>query len=240
MIKKAVILAAGKGTRMLEITSGASKEMLMLKNKPIILYSIKEALDAGCTNICIVIDSTKKDLHDYLVQLRTEKFPITIIFREPRGIMDAITATKDFVEQDDFTLLLPDMLHFGNKNATKQVCETCEAFKKNVIAVINEPERFGKGNYAAGEEIAKDVISITSIHAGEKMGLGLFGRYAFLNSVFSYLGKLSPEESELLLLNKMIEEKKLYGTLLEGDFYDTGIPEGYFATKYALKRAKDI
>ncbi len=239
MIKRAVILAAGKGTRMQAVARGVSKEMLLLHNKPIIFYSIKEALEAGCTEICIVLNRAKKDLLDYLTEQQMQGIPITFVFREPQGIIDALSATKDFVKYDNFSVILPDMLHFGEQNATRHVCKTCEDFNKHVIALIPEQKKFGTGEYAAVQKINKEVFLVNDITNNPKDNLRFFGRYAFLNSVFSDLERCPHEESEIALLRTFIKQNMLYGCLLDGKMFDAGIPEGYQEAKKALKNYGD-
>ncbi len=234
MIRKAVILAAGKGTRMREVTNGSSKEMLRINNIPIIEYSISEALEAGCEEILIVISENKKDLRDYIRLRKEQGLPIRTLSREPKGIMDAIYSVKEFSDNEPFALILPDMINIAKKNATLILIETYKKFNKCVIALIIDDDKFGKGYYAGTSIIEKEIYKIFNITT-EKNKFRFFGRYVFSPIIFEILKNLPHEESEVSLLRELIKEENLYGALLDGLFFDTGITEGYQKTREYFK-----
>ncbi len=239
MIKKAVILAAGKGTRMNAITRGASKEMLMLKNKPVIAYTIHEALTSGCTQIAVVLNKSKDDLYQYIVKEQERGLPISFIFREPCGIMDAINAAEDFANKEQFAVLLPDMLHFGEIPAIKATILASEQLQSNIIALVEEKPYFGAGAYAKTEQVGTDTFIIKDILVSSKSNLRFFGRYVFMSKIFDYLHSIPCEESEAVLLNALILDGALHGFLLKGTIFDVGIPEGYLAAKSVLEEMKN-
>src|SRR6516165_5676037 len=111
MLTKAVIPAAGLGTRMLPLTKGAPKEMLPVAERPMIHHVVQEAADAGIVEICIVIRNGKEairryfedddpeiDQPDRVVEKLRNRCKIVFTYQAaPRGIGDAILCAKDFV-----------------------------------------------------------------------------------------------------------------------------------------------
>src|SRR5262249_30828644 len=130
MLTKAVIPAAGLGTRMLPLTKGAPKEMLPVAERPMIHHVVQEAADAGMVEICIVIRNGKEAIRRYfddddpevdqpdraVVMLRNR---CKIAFAG--GVGDAILCAKDFVGDDRFALLIPDQLFRGPAAAITQL-----------------------------------------------------------------------------------------------------------------------
>lgn len=225
-MKKAVILAAGKGTRMISITNGMSKEMLILNNKPILEYSINEAFTAGCTDLCIVINEEKKDILNYIEKRKKEGANIKIILREPNGIMDAIYATKDFVGNNSFCLILPDMISLKKQSIIKDLIAPYEKYKKSIIGIIKPEENFGEGYYADVEKINENLFSVKNITL-QKTDYRFFGRYVFSPDIFGLIEKNIYNKSESILLDYLIKKDRLNAYLIKDEVFDTGIPEGY-------------
>jgi len=232
---KAVILAAGKGTRMLDITKGYSKEMLLLNNKPIIDYSIEEALKEGCSEICVVTNKSKKDLNQYLEGMKNKGLPVRVLFREPNGIMDAINSTKEFVKNDNFILMLPDTICLSNPSPTRLLINEFSKRGKPAICLMRNEPWFGKGFFVDIKRGKGSLFKIKGFTRGEISDLKVFGRYILTPRIFSYISQDNLEESEVGLLNKLIEVDGLYGVLLESCVFDTGVPEGYVRAKKSIE-----
>lgn len=226
MIKKAIILAAGKGMRTQVLTNGLSKEMLILNGQPLIYYSIMEALDVGCSEVGIIINETKKDLYNYLLEQKTLGLPIIIITKDSRGMIDSMGAASDFINGEPFCMLLPDMLYTGKPNALKQIIAAFDEFNSSVVGLFNDTPVVGKGWYAKLSNIKNNIFSVDSIESSGNVRF--FGRYVFNKEIIFYLNQFSPEESEKRLLDLIILKHKLLGVFFEKDLFDTGTPEGYF------------
>jgi UTP--glucose-1-phosphate uridylyltransferase len=126
-LKKAVIPAAGLGSRMLPISKSVPKEMFPTGRKPMIQHTVEEALASGIERICIVIRKGKDLIRDYFSlryphpHKRDESFEeleklvasceITFIYQEqPLGLGDAMLQAQDFVGDDWFVMMVPDQL----------------------------------------------------------------------------------------------------------------------------------
>ncbi len=156
-ITKAVIPAAGLGTRMLPISKSVPKEMLPIDSKPAMQYLVEEAANSGITDILIITAKTKESIQNHFTSsseyekklLETGKdelyHQITDITKianiyflyqhEAKGLGHAISLTKSFVGNDPFAVLYGDDLVISEKPATKQLCEVYEKYGKSVAGV---------------------------------------------------------------------------------------------------------
>ena len=166
---KAVIPAAGLGTRFLPLTKAQPKEMLPVVDKPTIQWVVEEAIDANITDIAIITGKHKAaienhfnpspDLEDSLkrrgkeedlakVQQVSSLANITFIRQESqKGLGDAILCAKDFVGDDPFAVLLGDTICVGNPNCTKGLVDIFNNRHQPVFAVekiaMEDTRRYG-------------------------------------------------------------------------------------------------
>lgn len=137
---KAVIPAAGFGSRMLPITMSVPKEMLPVARKPAIQHLVEEAVQSGVREICIVIREGKEIIRDYFTLRQPEarrkqgertveelealiaSCELTFLYQqEPRGIGDALLLAKEFVGDEPFLMMVPDQLMLAREPATAQL-----------------------------------------------------------------------------------------------------------------------
>jgi UTP--glucose-1-phosphate uridylyltransferase len=157
MIKKAVIPAAGLGTRFLPITKNSPKEMLPLVDKPAIQYVVEEAVASGIDDILIITGRGKRAIEDHfdkafelewvlknknnfvaLEEIERISHLADIHYirqKEPLGLGHAIFCAKKHIGDDAFAVLLGDDIVFSDVPCTKQLIEQYEKCKKSVIAV---------------------------------------------------------------------------------------------------------
>jgi UTP--glucose-1-phosphate uridylyltransferase len=164
MIKKAIIPAAGWGTRMLPATKSIPKEMLPILDKPVIQYVVEEAANSGITDILIVISSGKRAIEEHfsnhfeleytlkekgkkaeLETLRKIQDLANIHFvwqRELNGLGDAVRYGKTFVGKDPFAILLGDSILESNTNKPilLQMIEKFETHHASITAVREVPK----------------------------------------------------------------------------------------------------
>lgn len=237
MINKAIILAAGKGTRMVQETNGSSKEMLCINNEPIISLAIKEILDAGCKEIGVVINKEKKDILNYLTKEKEKGLPITIIYQEPTGLMDAIKSTKNFIGNNVFAVVLPDM--YASK--VNPLVILFEAYKKYKVPFVSlykvYPNMDASGCYAETENLNKEIYIIKKIIANPNPKKPhFFGRYIFKPTFFKDIENIPHSENEVPILDYFIKNTQLYALLFDEYIYHTGTPKGYSIFKEFLNK----
>jgi UTP--glucose-1-phosphate uridylyltransferase len=194
-IRKAIIPAAGYGTRFLPATKAQPKEMLPIVDKPIIQYVVEDAVSAGIEDIIIVTGQSKRSIEDHFdypfeLEKRLEeagKFEELDEIRKianlanfyfvrqkgPLGNATPIWNARDFIGEEPFLVLWGD--EFTNAEPTRSQ-QLIKAFQENdssaVIASIrkNTPEDYKRYGYAAGREIKPGVLEIKEIV--EKPGVG--------------------------------------------------------------------
>lgn len=160
-VRKAVLPAAGLGTRFLPATKAQPKEMLPVVDKPLIQYSVEECLAAGIENIIIVTgrgkhaiedhfdrspglellleSSGKKDLADLVRHISGLAHVSYIRQKEPKGLGHAVLTAKELVGDEPFAVLLGDVIIDGPDPATKQLVDVYQATGMSAVAVEPVP-----------------------------------------------------------------------------------------------------
>jgi UTP--glucose-1-phosphate uridylyltransferase len=160
-IKKAVIPAAGLGTRFLPLTKSMPKEMLPIIDTPAIHYVVKEAVEAGLDDIIIITGRGKRAVEDYFDEspememhlkknkkedlLKTIKEISSmanvhyIRQKDPKGLPDAILAAEKHVGNEPFAVLLGDDIIISETPCTKQLIDIYSTYHSSVIAVQDVP-----------------------------------------------------------------------------------------------------
>lgn len=156
-IKKAIIPAAGLGTRVLPASKSCPKEMLPIVDKPAIQYIVEEAVKAGITDILIITNRgkgiiedhfdhsvelenmlEKRGRHDTLEELNALANMANIYYlrqKETRGLGDAVLRAKQFVGDEPFAVLYGDDVIIGEVPAISELIEAYEAFGKSVVGI---------------------------------------------------------------------------------------------------------
>ena len=161
-VRKAVVLAAGYGTRMLPATKAQPKEVLPLVDKPIIQYTVEEAAASGLAQVIIVTAAGKRAVEDHfdrslelehaleqkgelalLDEIRRLSDLADIVYvrqKEQRGIGDAVLTARDVVGQEPFVLFFPDDVIVSEVPAAKQMIDVFERYGGCVLAVERVPQ----------------------------------------------------------------------------------------------------
>jgi len=159
MIKKAVIPAAGYGTRFLPVTKALPKEMLPIIDRPTLEYIVNEAIDSGITDILLVVSGNKNSIVDYFdrnLELeyklleRKKDYEYGLVTniavganlyfirqKEQLGLGHAVLQGETFVGQDDFAVLLGDDVYVNDHYpATKQMIDAYDKVKSSILGTI--------------------------------------------------------------------------------------------------------
>tara|TARA_B100000575_G_scaffold186162_1_gene149917 strand:+ start:241 stop:1086 length:846 start_codon:yes stop_codon:yes gene_type:complete len=212
---KAVIPAAGFGTRFLPLTKAQPKEMLPVVNKPTIQWVVEEAVDAGIRDIAIITGEHKQSIENHFKPMEKLENILEkagkikelgeirkinklanlefIIQEEQKGLGHAILCAEDFVGNDSFAVLLGDTICTGNPNCTKGLVNLFFKKKANIFSVeevnLEETKRYG---IVSGSEVEENILLINNLI--EKPGpeeapslLGIQGRYVFTSEIFNHL-----------------------------------------------------
>ena len=244
-IKKAVIPAAGLGTRFLPITKSMPKEMLPVVHKPVIQYVIEEAYHSGITDILIITGKGKRSLEDYFDKSNlneNNKFldeldkilqELNIFFirqKEVKGLGDAIRYAESFAADDPFALMLGDTITMPP--CIHELMAVYERYKAPIIAVERVPwEMVDHYGIISGADLERDDFLIE--HLVEKpspqsapSNLAILGSYILTHGIFNAIQQTSPgKNGEIQLtdaLNILNCQQKMYAHLFSGRRYDIG------------------
>jgi len=217
---KAVIPAAGLGTRFLPYTKAQPKEMLPVLDKPAIQYVVEEAVESGCREILIVTGRGKRAIEDHFdrnVELegylrRREKLKeleqmlsvgnlaniMYIRQKEPLGLGHAVSYAEQYVGKEPFAVLLGDDICIDKDPCTKQLISVFEKRNATVLAVQEVPRsKISSYGIVTGSKIGENLYKVDEIvekpsPSRTKSNLATIGRYVFLPEIFEKLGKAVP------------------------------------------------
>jgi UTP--glucose-1-phosphate uridylyltransferase len=240
-IKKAVIPAAGLGTRFLPVTKAQPKEMLPVVDKPVIQYVVEEAILAGIEDILIVTGKGKRAIEDHfgkgdgeneIIRDIDDVFSRVNIYYtrqwEPRGLGDAVYHAKSFVGSDPFALLLGDTITMPP--CTAEMVAMYEKFGRSIIAVEEVPEdKVQTYGIIGGTAIDEQTIRITDLVEKPSLSeapsrLGIIGQYILTPAIFDAIDRTEPGfggEVQLTDALGVLDEEK-YAYIYRGDRFDIG------------------
>jgi UTP--glucose-1-phosphate uridylyltransferase len=250
MVRKAIIPAAGYGTRTLPITKVLPKEMLPICGRPAIDFIVEEAINSGIEQILIVVSRSKNmilDYYDRSVELETylEEKDKTHLLKEislpdvhfqyvrqsyARGLGEAILLGKHFVGNEPFAVMLPDEIILSEKKeALKQLIDMFSKYKGNVVGVKKMANTQLK-NYGViqPESLQEKEYTIKDIvekpQESPPSDLAVIGRYIFDPTIFHYLENVQPGVGgEIQLtdaIKAMAKDYTSYGLEIEGICFD--------------------
>jgi len=220
-VRKAVIPAAGFGTRFLPITKSQPKEMIPVVDTPVIQYVVEEAVNSGITDILMIIGRGKRAIEEYfdrsweleralkekgktemLERLQSITTMANIHFvwqKELLGLGHAISHARAFVGDEPFAVLLGDTLMDGNKEpVTKQLLNQFDKYQKSIVALEKVPiELTYKYGVVDGEEVEKNLFKAKRFVEKPKpeeapSDLVIASRYVFTSEIFNYLDQTKP------------------------------------------------
>lgn len=218
-VRKAVIPAAGLGTRFLPATKATPKEMLPIVDKPTIQYIIEEALASGIEDILIITGRSKRAIEDHFdrsIELelnleasgKTKELELVrkisdirihyIRQKEPRGLGHAILCAKHFVGDEPFAVLLGDDVVDSQVPALKQLIDVYDKTGASVLGVQEVPqEKVSAYGIVAGEPTGEartvkvnDMVEKPSVEEAPSR-LAVLGRYVITPEIFPILEKPS-------------------------------------------------
>ncbi len=235
MIKKGIILAGGKGTRMSPLTKAVNKQLLPIYDKPLIFYPLSILMLANIKDILIIVN--KGQLNQYKKIIPNGKnLGIKISYLEqdkPRGLPDAFVIGEKFIGKENVAMILGDNFFYGQNLTSKLIKNT--KLKKGarvVLHKVTKPDVFGVAKINKNNKI----ISIKEKPKKFLSDLAITGLYFFDNRVVKFAKKLKPSkrgEVEIVdLLNIYRLKNQLTADLIGrgGAWLDTGSIEDFYKT----------
>jgi UTP--glucose-1-phosphate uridylyltransferase len=220
MINKAVIPAAGFGTRFLPATKSQPKEMLPIVDTPVIQYVVEEAVAAGITDILMIIGRGKRALEEHfdrsfqleeqlsrqgkskeLESLKriSELADIHFVWqKELKGLGDAVYCARHHVNDESFAVLLGDTVVDAQVPAVQQLLHVYERYQESVVLLEEvEPSLVSRYGVIAGKEIEPDLFLVEDFIEKPRpeeapSNLVIAGRYVLTPEIFAHLSQTKP------------------------------------------------
>lgn len=233
-VKKAIIPAAGLGTRFLPATKAQPKEMLPIVDKPTLQYIIEEAVQSGIEEILIITGRNKKSIedhfdksveleleletkgkHELLAQVREISEMVNIHFirqKEPKGLGHAIYCAKSFIGNEPFAVLLGDDIVYSEKPCLKQMIETYEEYKTTILGVQEvSSEDVDKYGIIDGKHIEDRVYKVKGLVEKPPVdeapsNVAILGRYIINPAIFEILENTKPGKGGEIQLTDALKE----------------------------------
>lgn len=219
-VRKAIIPAAGLGTRFLPATKAMPKEMLPIVDKPTIQYIVEEAIQSGIEDIIIVTGKGKRAIEDHfdnsqeLEQILTVKGKLELLKevrkssdmvdihyirqKEPKGLGHAIWCARKFIGDEPFAVLLGDDIIAAEKPCLQQMIEKYEQYGSSIIGVQRvaeqEVSRYGIVDGKMMEPTFHRVNDLVEKPKQEDApsNMAIMGRYILTSEIFDILGEQAP------------------------------------------------
>ncbi len=233
-VRKAIIPAAGLGTRFLPATKAQPKEMLPIVDKPTLQYIIEEAINSGIEEILIITGRNKKSIEDHfdksveleleleakgkqelLREVRKISDMVNIHYirqKEPKGLGHAIHCAKSFIGNEPFAVLLGDDIVYSEKPCLKQMVEVYDEYKTTILGVQDVKETdVDKYGIISGMRIEDRVYKVKGLVEKPKVGeapsnIAILGRYIINPAIFDILEHTEPGKGGEIQLTDALKE----------------------------------
>ena len=245
-VRKAVIPAAGLGTRMLPATKTVPKEMLPLVDKPAIQYIVEEAIDSGIESILIITNRAKTaidDYFDYSPELenalqrsgKSEEFDSVrrvadmaefffVRQKETKGLGHAIWRAKEFVGNEPFAVLLGDDIMMADVPVTKQLIDAAEKYGAAAVGTQRvSADAISKYSSLKVSELENRIYKVSDMNEKPAPGkafseFAILGRYVLTPEIFPILEKTPPGHGGEIQLTDGLRELCLHSPMVAVDF----------------------
>lgn len=245
-VRKAVIPAAGLGTRFLPATKAQPKEMLPIVDKPTIQYIVEEAIASGIEDIMIVTGRGKRAIEDHfdksyeledilkrkgddgllsLVQDISNLVNLNYVRqKEPRGLGHAIHCARSFIDNEPFAVLLGDDIVDSEVPCLKQLIDVYEKYNTSILGVQRVPERdVSKYGIVAGAQVEDRIFKVSDLVEKPEIdkapsNIAILGRYIISPEIFTYLDKAEPGKGGEIQLTDALRKMLSTGSMFAYDF----------------------
>jgi dTDP-glucose pyrophosphorylase len=234
LIRKAVVLAAGKGERLMPLTLAMPKEMIRVGVKPVIEHAIEVLKAGGIRDILVVVGRKKEAIMDYLGS--GERLGVNIYYRiqeEPKGSADAVYYGRDFVGSEDFVAVYGDN-YIKPHNVMRDVVRFHENKKADATLVLHsvkDPQRFGIAKIDEDGRVLgmveKPSLEEAQSYKTDDAYFNIAGMLVLKSTIFSYIEKTKPGVGNEVWLTDAVElmrreGHRIFGFVFKGMRYDIG------------------
>jgi len=247
-VRKAVIPAAGFGTRMLPASKSVPKEMLPIYDKPTLHHIVKEVVDSGITDILIIISKDKGSIEDYFdvnfeleYELNKKSSEIsreihelskmaniyTIRQKKKNGLGDAIKYAESFVGDEPFAILLGDDIIYNTSDELPCIKQMADIYEKKEAPVLgvqevswDDVDKYGIVNGVKTSDRITEVESLVEKPSREEAttNLAILGRYIVTPDIFPILHETKPGKNNEIQLTDALNKLAEKRKMIAYDF----------------------
>lgn len=246
---KAVIPAAGFGTRLLPATKSQPKEMLPIYDKPTIQYVIEEAINSGIEDILIITGRNKRSIEDhfdksYELEYALQKAGKDRILKDVRkitnladvcyvrqkdmnGLGDAIMCAEKHIQDEPFAVLLGDSITRSMIPLTRQLIEVFNHYNKSTVAIRGvSPDRVNNYGIVDAANIKDNIYKINDLVEKPSLreapsNLAIVGRYVLMPNIFDKIKETEPGfNGEIQLTDALSKLDEVYGVKFDGKVFN--------------------
>lgn len=247
-IRKAVIPAAGFGTRMLPASKSVPKEMLPIYDKPTLHHIVKEVVDSGITDILIIISKDKGSIEDYFdvnfeleYELNKKSSEIsreihelskmaniyTIRQKKKNGLGDAIKYAESFVGDEPFAILLGDDIIYNTSDEIPCIKQMADIYEKQESPILgvqkvswDDVDKYGIVNGVKTSDRITEVESLVEKPSREEAttNLAILGRYIVTPDIFPILHETKPGKNNEIQLTDALNKLAEKRKMIAYDF----------------------
>ena len=224
---KAIILCAGKGTRLRPLTHTSAKHLIPIMNKPVLLYSIEKIKDAGIEDIGLIVNpDNESDFKEVFGDGKEFGVNLSyIVQKDPKGLAHAVLCAKDYLDGDDFLMYLGDNLIKEDLNTFIQSFRESKSDATILLAPVKNPSRFG-----VAKMNGKRIEAVIEKPKNPPSNLAIIGVYIFTKAIFEGIENIKPSWRNELEITDAIDylinnNFNVNGHIIYSWWKDTGMPD---------------
>ncbi|HLK13677.1 MAG TPA: sugar phosphate nucleotidyltransferase, partial [Fimbriimonadaceae bacterium] len=238
---KAVILAAGKGTRLYPLTRRIAKPLLPLVNRITLLYAFDRLKELNIHDICIVVGENEANIREALGNGSQHGVSLSYVRQvDPHGLAHAVGFAKEFVGQDPFVLYLGDAIYDSSVANLAKMFGDSGCASLNLVKWVEDPRRYGVA-VLEGD----DIVKLVEKPQNPESNWAMAGMYFFGPELWKVLPDLKPSargEYEITDAIQMLIDRgeRVLAGKYEGTWFDTGTLDSFLETSHFLAKGRNV
>ncbi len=243
---KGLILSGGKGTRLRPLTYTSAKQLVPVANKPVLFFGIESMVEAGITEIGIVVGDTKDEIKAAVGDGSAFGARVTYIEQDaPRGLAHAVMIAEDFMGDDAFVMYLGDNLIAGGITSLVEEFLSRGPSAMILLAEVANPQQFGVAELTEDDPDGPRVKCLVEKPAVPRSNLALVGVYLFDHNIFESVHRIKPSARGELEITDAIQDlidrgHEVHPHKVQGWWKDTGKLDDMLEANRIVLDAQDL